>query len=91
MSQIFTNRQRAAQYRVKGQPTLALEFDAYSSGEVSMWAHTRHEVPFEEMKAAFEAIRRHLASFLADEAMCPFNPKFLKYASNDPPEIVEVD
>ena len=41
-----------------------------------MWAHTRHDVPFTQMEQAFKAIQRHLSSFIADKAMCPFNPAF---------------
>jgi hypothetical protein len=74
----FTNRQRTTQYKTKGRPTLSLEFDAFSDGDVSMWAHTRHEIPFHEMRAAFEAIQSHLKRFISDEAMCPFNPMFNK-------------
>lgn len=75
----FTNRQRKAQYASKGRPTLSLEFDVFPDGEVSMWAHTRHEIPFDEMQAAFESVRRHLVSFIADAYMCPFNPAFLEH------------
>jgi hypothetical protein len=48
----------------------------FADGEVSMWAHTRHDVPFTQMEQAFKAIQRHLSSFIADKAMCPFNPAF---------------
>lgn len=78
MSAVLTNRQRAILYEKKGRPILALEFDVFPSGEVSMWAHTRHMVPFAEMKLAFDAIQRHLSAFIADADMCPFNPEFLK-------------
>jgi hypothetical protein len=78
MSQVFTNRQRAIMYRKRGAPVLALEFDVFAPDQVSMWAHTRHDIPFAQMKAAFEAIQRHLASFIADGDMCPFNPSFLR-------------
>lgn len=78
MSEKFANRQREIQQARKGRPTLSLEFDVYADGEVAMWAHTRHEVPFAEMEHAFEAIRDHVARVLADGDMCPFNPAFRK-------------
>lgn len=78
MSAVLTNRQRNILYQKNGRPTLALEFDVFPDGEVSMWAHVRHDVPFVEMKAAFEAIKRHLESFIADGEMCPFNPAFVQ-------------
>ena len=80
MGREFTNRQRRSQYQTKGRPVLALEFDVFPDGAVSMWAHTRHEIPFAEMHAAFTAIQHHLASFIADAGMCPFNPDLLAQA-----------
>jgi len=74
MGKEFTNRQRSVQYTTKGRPVLALEFDVFSDGAVSMWAHTRHEIPFKEMYDAFVAIQQHITSFIADAGMCPFNP-----------------
>lgn len=76
MGLVLTNKQRAFLYEKNGRPTLALEFDVFPSGEISMWAHTRHDVPFAVMQQAFEAIQSHLARFLADGVMCPFNPAF---------------
>jgi hypothetical protein len=70
-------------YKKKGQPTLSLEFDVFSNNKVSMWAHTRHDVPFTVMKSAFEAIRDHIESFLSDGDMCPFNPEFIKKAEKE--------
>ena len=78
MSDKFANRQRAIQQQRKGRPTLMLEFDVYPDGEVAMWAHTRHDVPFVEMKRAFEACQSHLAHFIVDGDMCPFNPAFVQ-------------
>ena len=78
MGQVFTNSQLAAMYRKRGSPTLTLEFDVFPPDQVSMWAHTSHSVPFAAMKAAFEAIERHVHSFIADGDMCPFHPDFLK-------------
>ena len=66
-------------YAKRGEPVLALEFDVFAHDNkvsVSMWAHTRHNIPFTEMKAAFEAIVGHLLSFIDDGDMCPFNPAF---------------
>ena len=80
MSNVFTNRQREIMYQQRGEPTLSLEFDVFDGDHVSMWAHTRHDVPFHVMKAAFEAIKDHLASFIADGDMCPFNPDFVTSA-----------
>ena len=77
MSHVFTNRQRAVMYRKRGTPVLMLEFDVFPADQVSMWAHTRHDIPFADMKAAFEAIERHIHNFIADGDMCPFNPDFL--------------
>ena len=76
MGRVLTNTQRAIQYAVKGEPTLALEFDVFADGEVSMWTHTRHDVPFTQMEQAFQAIQRHLSRFIAAKAMCPFHPAF---------------
>ena len=81
MSKVFTNRQREIMYRKRGEPILALEFDVFDGNQVSMWAHTRHDVPFAVMKDAFEAIQAHIASFLADGEMCPFNPEFRRTAN----------
>jgi hypothetical protein len=78
MSEKFANRQREIQQARKGRPVLSLEFDVYEDGEVAMWAHTRHEIPFAQMQAAFEAIRDHLTRFIADGDMCPFNPQFVQ-------------
>jgi hypothetical protein len=81
MSAVLTNRQRAQLYQRHGAPVLALEFDVFAPGQqVSMWAHTRHDIPFAEMQRAFEAIAEHLRRFLADGAMCPFNPAFVQEA-----------
>ena len=80
MSDTFANRQRAIQQARKGRPTLMLEFDVYGDGEVAMWAHTRHEIPFAVMQQAFEACRDHLQRFLTDGDMCPFNPQFRQEA-----------
>jgi hypothetical protein len=81
MSVVYTNRQRASLYKKHGKPILALEFDVFSATThglaVSMWAHTRHEIPFEQMKEAFEAIKDHLQRFIDDADMCPFNPEFV--------------
>ena len=79
-SPVFTNRQRSMMYRTKGEPTLALEFDVFPDGQCSMWAHTRHDVPFATMQAAFQAVLAHLQSFIADGEVCPFNPDFMAQA-----------
>ncbi len=76
MSEQFSNRQRSNQQKRKGRPVLSLEFDVYEDGECSMWAHTRHEVPFLTMKAAFEKIEEHIHKFIEEGDMCPFNPEF---------------
>jgi len=81
MGVIFSNRQRAKLYKQKGRPVLALEFDVFPSGEVSMWTHTRHDIPFDEMKRAFEAVQDHLRRFIVDGDICPFNPSFLEEES----------
>ena len=83
MGRVFTNRQREAMYRIRGRPTLTLEFDVFPPDQVSMWAHTRHEIPFAEMKAAFEAIEQHIHSFLLDGDMCPFHPDFVRETQKD--------
>ena len=77
MNPIASNRQRAKLYAEQGEAVLTLEFDVFAGEKVSMWAHTRHDVPFAEMRAAFEAVVEHLQDFIADQAMCPFNPDFL--------------
>lgn len=77
MGKVFTDRQREALYAKKGRAVLALEFDVFPDGAVSMWTHTRHDIPFAQMQEAFEAIHRHLAHFIADGAMCPFHPHAL--------------
>lgn len=74
----FTNRQREIQHAHKGRPILSLEFDVYADGSVSMWTHTRHEIPFSDMQQAFEACRDHIVRFIADGNMCPFNPQFIQ-------------
>lgn len=83
MSNQFTNRQREAQYQSKGRPVLSLEFDVFVNNDVSMWTHTRHDIPFTVMKQAFEAIKDHIERFIADENMCPFNPYFVQNAVDD--------
>ena len=82
MSDVLSNRQRAIMYQKCGRPLLSLEFDVFPGDppQVSMWAHTRHDVPFAVMQAAFTAIALHLQRFLDDGAMCPFNPDFLATA-----------
>jgi len=80
VSQVLTNRQRAHLYRQHGAPTLALEFDVFPDGQVSMWTHTRHDVPFADMHAAFELISQHIRRFIEDREMCPFHPAFLGHA-----------
>jgi len=79
-----SNRQRDKLYTKRGKPVLSLEFDVWSEGKVSMWAHTRHDVDFQEMKRAFVECRDHLNAFIEDEAMCPFNHQFTDESA--PPE-----
>ena len=68
-----TDKQRELLIKSRGHPILSLEFDVFPGNKVSMWAHTRHDVPFLEMKQAFEAIRAHIDEFIQDGDMCPFN------------------
>ena len=81
MSDALSNRQRRNQIARKGRPVLSLEFDVFLDGDVSMWAHTRHDIPFPQMQAAFEAIQAHLARFISDADMCPFNPALVNDAT----------
>lgn len=74
MSKTFTDKQRAVMYEEKGKPILILDFDIFLDGQVAMWTHTKHGIPFPQMKAAFQAAVDHLTSFISNESMCPFYP-----------------
>lgn len=64
---------RSALHASRGKPVLGLDFEVFASGEVSMWTHFDHAMPFHEAKAHLEAIQAHLAKFIRDRAMCPFH------------------
>jgi len=67
------NKQREALLSMLGAPALSLEFDVWPDGNVSMWTHLNHAADYAKTRADFIAIRDHLNSFIAAEAMCPFH------------------
>ena len=70
----LANKQREALIRSKGQPVMALEFDVWVDGSVSMWTHLKHGDDYGEVAKEFSAILEHLESFIRDGDMCPFRP-----------------
>jgi hypothetical protein len=72
----LADHQRAALIAANGgPPALALEFDVWADGAVSMWTHFRHGDDYAKAKQHLIAIRDHLERFIQDGDMCPFHPR----------------
>jgi hypothetical protein len=74
----FTDKQREALIKERGEPKLRLEFDVFDENKVSMWTHFNHGDNFQNVRVNLIAIRDHLNEFLRDENMCPFHKPEIK-------------
>jgi hypothetical protein len=68
---------RSALHASRGKPVLSIDFEVFANGEVSMWTHFDHGMPFGDAETHLKAIQAHLAKFIRDRAMCPFHPQNL--------------
>jgi hypothetical protein len=66
---------RSARHASCGKPVLGIDFEVFANGEVSMWTHFDHGMPFADAEGHLKAIQTHLAKFIRDRAMCPFHPE----------------
>lgn len=71
----LADNQRQALISERGEPSLRIEFDVFSDGQVSMWTHFQHGDDFNKVKDRLESVLAHLTEFLKDESMCPFHRK----------------
>ena len=69
-------RQREVLRQVHGEPVISITFDGYSDGNVSMWAHTKHDQSYDKAYDLVLQFHADLTRFISDSGMCPFSPDF---------------